>query len=73
MESALAQATISSQKSEREYLTLRESVAGMMEGWQREVKALKEDVRKKEEGWAKEKEDVAVKYRGLIKLVQATK
>jgi hypothetical protein len=73
METALAQASMSSQKSEREYVTLKDSIKGMVEGWQREVKMLREDVKKKEDEWGKEREEVALKYKSLLKLQQATK
>ncbi|KAF9512661.1 hypothetical protein BS47DRAFT_1345099 [Hydnum rufescens UP504] len=73
METALAQASLSSQKSEREYVTLKDSIKGMVEGWQREVKMLREDVRRKEDEWGKEREEVALKYKSLLKLQQATK
>lgn len=73
METALAQASLLSQKSEREYVTLKDSIKGMTEGWQREVKMLREEVKRKEDEWGKEREEVALKYKSLLKLQQATK
>lgn len=45
----------------------------MMDGWNREVKLLRDEVKQKEEKWIKEREDVGIKYKSLLKLVQATK
>lgn len=71
MEASLVSATTTSQKAEREYIALKESLNGMMEGWGREVRAVKEGIRSKEEKWEKEREALASKYRGLVELQRA--
>jgi hypothetical protein len=73
MEVTMVEATASSQKSEREYLTLKDSVKGLIDGWKNEVKELREEMKKKDEAWKKESDDIGLKYRALVKLVQATK
>lgn len=49
MEGALSESTALSQKSEREYLTLRDSIRGMTEGWKADVGALREELKSREE------------------------
>ncbi|TFL04620.1 hypothetical protein BDV98DRAFT_562559 [Pterulicium gracile] len=49
MEGALSESTALSQKSEREYLTLRDSIRGMTEGWKADVGALREELKLREE------------------------
>lgn len=73
MEAAMVEATTISQKAEREYITLKDSVKGMTESWKKEVDGLKDDMKKKDDQWKKEVDDVGLKYRTLVKLVQASK
>jgi len=72
MEAKLAESTASSQRSEREYITLKESIQGMGEQWTKELDALKTDFKAREDEWKKQVEDSGLKYRTLTKLVQAT-
>lgn len=73
MEATVSEATTSSQKAEREYLALKDSVGSMMLAWQREVQQLREEVQRKEDEWAREREEVALKYKSVLKLQQAAK
>ncbi|KZS90772.1 hypothetical protein SISNIDRAFT_457377 [Sistotremastrum niveocremeum HHB9708] len=72
MESQLTESQALSQKSEREYITLKASIKDLVDGWHRDLEGLKADFAKREEAMKKEAEEVAVKYRSLMKLVQAT-
>ena len=72
MDSQLAEATSISQRSEREYITLRDSVKGLSEQWAQDISTLKVDFQKREKDWQKQMEDAALKYKSLMKLVQAT-
>lgn len=71
MEATVSEATTISQKAEREYAALKDSVSGMMDAWRREVQELRAQVHRKEEEWAKEREEVALKYKSVLKLQQA--
>lgn len=73
MESTVSEATTTSQKAEREYITLKDSVQGMLEGWQKEVKTIREAMKTKDEEWASEREKLALKYKSVLKLQQASK
>ncbi|KAF8317756.1 uncharacterized protein EI90DRAFT_3084890 [Cantharellus anzutake] len=73
MEEMMNQATTSSQKATREYVTLRDSVKSMMEGWQQEVKLLRDEMARKEKVWRTESEGLAAKYQRLIKLQNSAK
>lgn len=73
MEEATNQATVSSQKTTREYVTLRDSIKDMMEGWHREVKLLRDEVARKEKEWKNESEEVGMKYQRLLKLKSSAK
>ncbi|KAI0309216.1 hypothetical protein OF83DRAFT_94029 [Amylostereum chailletii] len=56
MEAALAESSALSSKSEREYVTLRDAVRALKEGWAADVGALKEEMRAGEERWRAEVE-----------------
>ena len=71
MEATVSEATTISQKAEREYTTLKDSISGMMGAWRHEVQGLRAEVSRKEEEWAKEREEVALKYKSVLKLQQA--
>lgn len=73
MEATVNEATTVSQKAESEYATLKDSVGEMMDAWRREVQELRVEVRRKEEEWATEREEVALKYKSVLKLQQAAK
>jgi len=70
MELTLAESTALSTKSEREYITLRDSIKHMTEGWKADMAKLREDMNKKEKEWKNEAEAVGKKYKDLCKLVE---
>ncbi|KAJ6514977.1 hypothetical protein C8R47DRAFT_1089301 [Mycena vitilis] len=70
MEAALAESTALSQKSEREYITLRESLKGLVEGFKRDGERLREEMTRREEKWRGEAEGVGRKYRLLLEEIQ---
>lgn len=65
MEAALAESTALSQKSEREYITLRDSIKSMTESWKHETDRLKDEMRKREDRVKKEAETIGKKYKQL--------
>lgn len=70
METALAESTALSSKSEREYITLRDSLKGMKSAWRADVEGIREDMRKREERWRGEAETMGKKY---VKLMEESK
>lgn len=70
MESSLTESTALSQKSEREYITLRDSIKGLIEGWKADTDKLKDEMRKREEKLKAEAELSAKKYRQLLEEVK---
>jgi hypothetical protein len=73
MEAALAESTALSSKSEREYITLRESLKGMKSAWRADVDSLRDDMRKREERWRSEAETTGKKYAKLLEESKARK
>lgn len=73
MEAALAESTALSSKSEREYITLRDSLKGMKSAWRADVDNLREDMRKREERWRGEVETTGKKYAKLVEESKARK
>ena len=73
MEAALAESTALSSKSEREYITLRESLKGMKSAWRADVDSIREDLRKREERWRSEAETMGKKYAKLLEENKARK
>jgi hypothetical protein len=71
MEAALSESSAVSQKSEREYIVLRDSIKGMAESWTIDTEKLREEMRKREEKLRKEAELVGQKYRQLVLDVKA--
>ncbi|EPQ56298.1 hypothetical protein GLOTRDRAFT_39440, partial [Gloeophyllum trabeum ATCC 11539] len=71
MEATVSESTAVSQRSNREYVTLRDSIKSMVEGWKSDMDSLREEMRKREERWRKEAEDVGKKYRALLEEVRA--
>jgi hypothetical protein len=70
METALTESTALSSRSEREYITLRDSMKGLVEGWKRDTAALREEMSRREQKSKKEAEELAKKYRQLLDEVQ---
>ena len=66
METALAESTALSSKSEREYVTLRDTLKGMKTTWRADVDNLREDMRKREERWRNEAEVAGKKHAKLL-------
>ncbi len=73
MEEATNQAISSSQKTTREYVTLRDSVKDMTEGWHQEAKLLRDEIARKEKEWKNESEQAGMKYQRLVKLQNSTR
>lgn len=71
MEAALAESTALSQKSEREYITLRDSIKSMTESWKHETDRLKDEMRKREDKVKKEAETIGKKYKQLAEEMKA--
>ena len=70
MEAQVAQCTAVSQKSEREYITLRDAIKHLGDGWKQDVERLKREMHERETKWKKEAEDVGFKYRRLLSQVE---
>lgn len=70
MELTLAESTALSAKSEREYITLRDSMKHMVDGWKADVERLREDMGRKEREWKEEAAAMAKKYEALCQLVE---
>jgi len=66
METALAESTALSSKSEREYITLRDTLKGMKTAWRADVDSLREDMHKREERLRSEAEMAGKKYAKLL-------
>ncbi|KAH6915765.1 hypothetical protein BKA70DRAFT_469573 [Coprinopsis sp. MPI-PUGE-AT-0042] len=66
MESALAESTALSSKSEREYLTLRDSMKGMVESWKRDTDRLRDEINKREAKHKAEAEKIGKDYKQLM-------
>ena len=73
MEASLTESTALSSKSEREYITLRDSLKGMKSAWRTDVDGLREDMRKREERWRSEAETMGKKYAKLLEESKARK
>ena len=66
MEAALAESQARSQKCEREYITLRDSLKGLVESFKSDQDSLREEMRKREEKMRREAEEVRKKYVRLV-------
>jgi hypothetical protein len=73
MEAALAESTALSSKSEREYITLRDTLKGMKAAWRADVDSLREDMRKREEHLRSEAETAGKKFAKLLEESKARK
>ncbi|KAJ6518952.1 hypothetical protein C8R45DRAFT_10515 [Mycena sanguinolenta] len=70
METALTESTALSQKSEREYITLRDSIKGLVEGFKSDTDRLRAEMTKREEKWRGEAESAGKKYRLLLEKIK---
>jgi len=66
MESALTESTALSQRSEREYITLRDSVKHLTESWKHDIDRLKDDMKKREDKVKSEGERLGTMYKDLL-------
>lgn len=73
MEASLAESTALSSKSEREYITLRDTLKGMKAAWRADVDGLREDMRKREEHLRSEAETAGKKFAKLLEESKARK
>lgn len=71
MKAALSESTALSQKSEREYITLRDSIKGLVESWRADTERLREEMLKREEKLKTEAEAMGKKYKTLLQEVQS--
>lgn len=70
MKAALSESTALSQKSEREYVTLRDSIKGLVESWKADTERLREEMQRREDKVRAEAESVGRKYKKLLEEVQ---
>lgn len=70
MEAALNESTALSQKCEREYITLRDSIKGLVESFKTDTDRLRDEMRHREEKWRSEAEGVGKKYRLLLEKIK---
>jgi hypothetical protein len=54
METTMAESTALSEKAQREYVTLKDSVKNLQEGWQTDVEVLRTEMKRREDEWKKE-------------------
>ncbi|KAK2464019.1 hypothetical protein APHAL10511_003963 [Amanita phalloides] len=71
MEAALNESTALSQKCEREYITLRDSIKGLVESFKTDADRLRDEMRRREEKWRGEAESVGKKYRLLLEKIKS--
>jgi hypothetical protein len=72
MEASLSESTALSQKSEREYITLRDGMKGMAETWKQDTDRLREEMRRREEKLRTEGERLAKMYKDLVEKVKSS-
>lgn len=73
MEAALSESTALSQKSEREYITLRDSLKSMGEAWKVDTDRLRDEMRKREEKLVAESQKIGKMYKDLVEQVKKAK
>ena len=66
MESALTESTALSQRSEREYITLRDSVKHLTDSWKHDIDRLKDEMKKREDKVKSEGERLGKMYKDLL-------
>ena len=70
MESSLTECTARTQKAEREYAVLRDSIKGLVESFQTDALTLREEVKRREDKLKADAEEMGRKYRLLLEQVQ---
>lgn len=73
MESALTESTALSQRSEREYITLRDSVKHLTESWKHDIDRLKDEMKKREDKVKSEGERLGAMYKDLLNELKKSK
>lgn len=66
LESQLTESSTLSKKSENEYIVLRESIKGLVDGFKYDINRLKDEMRKREEKLKGEVDGVGAKYKKLL-------
>jgi len=72
MESTVAEQRSRTQKSEREYTTLKESIEGMKRNWKTDIDALREEMNRRDEKARSEAVVTAKKYRKMADELKAS-
>lgn len=72
MEATVAEQRTRTQKSEREYTMLKESIEGMKRNWKSDIDALREEVNKRDEKARAEATVTAKKYRKMADELKAS-
>ena len=72
MEATVAEQRSRTQKSEREYTTLKESIEGMKRNWKTDVDALREEMNRRDEKARTEAVTTAKKYRKMADELKAS-
>lgn len=70
MESSLTETTSRSQKAEREYLVLRDSLKGLAQSFQKDTENLRQEMRRREEKVQAEAEALGKRYKELVEQVK---
>ena len=73
MEHALSESTALSQKSEREYITLRDALKTLTESWKLDTERLREEMTRREEKVKAEAESMGRRYKRLVEEIKSTK
>jgi len=70
MEASLAESTALSQKSEREYITLRDSIKGMVETWKQDTDRLHQEMKRREDKLVAEAQRAGKMYKDLVEQIK---
>ncbi|KAH8833085.1 hypothetical protein DL96DRAFT_1492919 [Flagelloscypha sp. PMI_526] len=70
LEATVAEATAISQRSEREYATLRDSLKSLTDSFRDDLELVREEMRRREETLRQEAESMGKKYRELVEHVR---
>lgn len=73
MEAQVQNSTAHSQKAEREYMTLRDSIKHLSDGWKQDLEKLRKEMHERETKWQKEAEKAGLKYRRLLEEIKKEK
>lgn len=72
MEATVAEQRSRTQKSEREYTTLKEGIEGMKRNWKTDIDALREEINRRDEKARAEAGTMAKKYRKMADELKAS-